>query len=222
MMRFTCVKKPSRWLFTALVVALVIGIGLRVWHLNSNPPTYPRVDHSMGEDIELDGAFAEFAYENTDGYSIAVTNAERMSPREYLDRYARGPSVPENPYDSTDEEAKVLIVLDIEIRNDKKSSEDRGYLDSIGWSLIPEEKKERWLRVDSSLFGLSVPQIEGAFQLSVKPGTEYTVHVPFSTSIYDEFPASAGMGHKPLLDSGSYDFFVTNVPTRHVVTIDVP
>ena len=206
---------------TGLVVLLLIVLGYRITLVNSEGLPYGIALHSVGDSVELNGAFAEYSTENTDGFSFSVNSAELMSINEYIDRYSKDNVMPNDPYDTTDPNEKTLAVLTITIRNDKNEGDERGYLDSLGWSLIPRNQKERWLRVDSTLFNLSVPQLGGAYQLSVRPGTEYTINVPFSTSVVDGFPAQAGLGHKPTLESGDYDFIATNLPVRHIVEVEL-
>lgn len=212
-------SRPIRLGCAGLVALLLIVMGYRVSLVNSEGLPYDIALHSVGDSVELNGAFAEYSTENTDGFSFSVDSAELMSINEYIDCYSKDGGTPNDPYDTTDPNEKSLAVLTITIRNDKSESDERGYLDSLGWSLIPRDQKERWLRVDSTLFNLSVPQLGGAYQLSVRPGTEFTIHVPFSTSVVDRFPAQAGMGHKPTLESGDYDFIATNLPVRHIVEV---
>lgn len=207
--------------FAVVVIVLFCLFGFRVHQVNSKSSTYRVETHKIGELVELNGAFAEYATENTNGFSFLIQSAELMSVNEYVSQYAKSDDISNNPLDSTDLNAKTLVVLEIVIRNQKSEEAERGYLDSLGWSVIPSAHKERWLRVDSTLFNLSVPQLEGAFQLSVRPGTEFTVYVPFSTTVLDKFPAQSSMSHRPTLDSGSYDFIATNLPVRHVVKVRV-
>ncbi|MBY4797508.1 hypothetical protein K6V98_03940 [Collinsella sp. AGMB00827] len=187
----------TRILGALVGIALIAGFAMGVTWVNRVAPTYPSEVHSLGEPVALKGSFAEYEYEHTDPYEITVTGASRMSVNEYISRFAPDSSLraPDYNYiasDTTDFDQVNLVVLDIVIRNDGTGGEESGYLDSLGWSLLSEAQRHLWLRVDSELFNLSVSQIEGAFQLSVKPGTEFTVHVPFSTTERDGFLAPRG------------------------------
>lgn len=206
----------------SVVIAAMGLFAARVSFVNENALSYPVMRHALGREVDLEGSYAEYKTENTDGLSLTVEGARRMSCNQYLEKYASDPS---SYYpllgDETDMEELTLLVLDIEIANNKQGDEDKGYLDSIGWSVVPDRARELWLRVDHSLFGASVPQIDGAFQLSVKPGTTFTVHVPFSALLNKRFPAAMGDVNRLPLDAGSYSFTVTNMPVRHVVDIEV-
>lgn len=210
-----------RVLGIGLLLFLTAVCGYRFWLVNGEQLPYSVSVHKVGDTVQLQGAFAEYSYENTDGFSFTVQSAELMSINEYVDRYSKDGALPDLSYDTTDRDAATLAVLDIVIRNDKSENDERGYLDSIGWSLIPRNQKERWLRVDNQLFNLSVPQLGGDYRLSIRPGTEYTIHVPFSTTVTDGFPSQTGLGHKPTLESGDYDFIATNLPVRHIVKVEL-
>lgn len=206
-------------MFGISLLLLAAVFGYRIWLVNGEGLPYDVDTHKVGDSVQLQGAFAEYDRENTDGFSFTVQSAELMSINEYVQRYSQDGALPNLSYDTTDGDATTLAVLDIIIRNDKSESDERGYLNSLGWSLIPRNQKSRWLRVDTQLFNLSVPQLGGDYRLSVRPNTEYTIHVPFSTTVVDSFPAQAGMGHKPTLETGDYDFIATNLPIRHIVEV---
>lgn len=212
--------KVAAFAVTAIVITGLFAA--RVAFVNAAALSYPVERHALGSRVELAGSYAEYKTENTDGLSMTVTGARRMSCSQYLDEYVSDRSSYDSfPDDKTDMDALTLLVLDIEIANNKQDESDRGYLDSIGWSVVPDEARELWLRVDHALFGASVPQIDGAFQLSVKPGTTFTVHVPFDALLNKRFPAGMTDMYRPALDAGSYSFTVTNIPVRHVVDVEV-
>lgn len=207
-------------------VLLTCAIAGRIWVVNSHAIRMPVEHHSLNEAVDLGGAFSEYVYEHTDGYAITVSQARRMSVNEYLDAYAAERQQVqerfEDPDDKTDLDAPTLLVLDIEIRNDKAEDAERGYLDSIGWNVKSATRPELWIRAESALLDSSIPQADGAFQLSIKPGTTFTVHVPFSPGSEPlPFPASDAEHAMPTLDAGSYSFVVTKAPVRKVVDFSV-
>lgn len=207
----------------AVAVALCI---LRVWFVNASAVEIPVRTYSPSEFVPLDGDFAEFEYENTDGYSVRLDRAQRMSVNEYIAAYAKDAALT-NAYmsdenNATDPNAKTLIVLDITLRNDKSEEDERGYLDSIGWSVTEPSRPEYWIRCQSSLFESSVPQINGDFRVSIKPGTQYQIHVPFaSTTVPTGFPHPQIQYAIPEMAPGAYQFLVTKAPTRKQVAFTV-
>ena len=209
---------------TLSLVAVCCLVGLlaaRIYQVNLDMLGYPEDIHGVGETVELKGAFAEYAHEDTDGYKVIVNSARLMSRNEYVAQYAAEQANPvANPQDKTDWSAPTLAVFDLTIRNEKSLADERGYLDSIGWDVVPEREKHRWLRIDE-VFRLSVPQIEGASQLSIKPGTEYVLHVPFSSLTGSAFPAPMGDFYASELSPGYYSLILTNVPIRHVVRAEL-
>lgn len=211
----------------AAFALLAVAIGARIWMVNADALAFPVETYPMQQAVSLDGAFAEYSVENTKGYSLTVTSAQRMSVNEYLDlygedeegaaRYREGLGL------TTDFDSKTLVVLEIQIQNDKGANDERGYLDSLGWALTSAEKPAIWPRVVSSLLDCTIPQAEGAwtFKLSIKPGTTYTLHVPFGYTTDREFPAANGSYYSPVMEPGEYSLILTKAPVRKIVKVDV-
>ncbi len=215
-----------RKVFIAAALALLaIVIGMRIRAVNADALVFPVETNSIQQNVALDGAFAEYAAENTQGYTVTVTGARRMSVNEYLALYGEdndGESMyRETEGNITDFDSKSLVVLDIEIRNDKAETDERGYLDSIGWALTSKQKPAIWARVVSSLLDCSIPQAEGTFKLSIKPGTTYTIHAPFGYTTYREFPATDGSYYSPEMEPGEYSWIITKAPVRKIVQLSV-
>ncbi len=215
-----------RKVFIAAALALLaIVIGMRIRAVNAGALVFPVETYSIQQGVSLDGAFAEYAAENTQGYTVTVTSAQRMSANEYLALYSEEEEA-ESRYreaegNSADFDSKSLVVLDIEIRNDKAETDERGYLDSIGWTLASSEKPAIWPRTASALFNCSIPQADGIYKLSIKPGTTYTIHVPFSYSTQRGFPAAAGLYYSPEMEPGEYSLILTKAPVRKIVRLSV-
>lgn len=208
------------------VSVCVIALVARIWVVNATAITIPKEEYGMGETVSLDGAFSEYKTENTDGYSLRINAAHRMSIQEYLDTYAVSSPTEEASYsipnDVTDSQAKTLLVLDVEIINNKSQNDERGYLDSLGWSIASVRHPERWIRVESGLLQCSVPQIQGEFRLSIKPQTSYSLHVPFAAGRMNApFPSPTSDTFIPELDAGNYEFILTKAPVRKVVGFSV-
>lgn len=204
----------------------VVAVLVRIWVVNAGAFTIPVETHPAGDLVALEGAFAEYKYENTDGYSVRVGAARRMSINEYLASYSKDPEAEEayrfDESNETDLNGMTLVVLDLEIHNDKSEGDEQGYLDSLGWALKSFDHPEFWIRTESELLSCSIPQAEGAFQLSIRPKTSFTVHVPFASVRHNKFfPSASGTNEAPGLDAGKYEFVLTKAPVRKVVAFSV-
>lgn len=211
-----------------LVVGIVAAVlAARIWVVNAQVPAIPEEQSGANEFVSLEGAFAEYEYENTMGYSICVTGARRMSVREYLDAFGKDVDAARAHMeglakDGTDLDAKTLLVADITMRNEKGTEDERGYLDFMGWSVKCPKMPAYWIRVESRLFYCTVPQIKGSFKLSIKPKTEYVIHVPFASTMFQAtFPQPYDYQYLPTLEPGDYDFVATKAPVRKVIHLDV-
>lgn len=218
--------RTKRQVVVLAVVAACAAVAARIAYVNANAYTIPEQTYSVGDAVPLEGSFTDYSSENTQGYSIVITGAQRMSENEYLDAYAQDEQLAEalrsNTDDATNMDAKTLIVLDITMINEKTAEDPRGYLDSLGWSLKDESRPEYWIRVKSDLLDCSLPQLGGDFRLSIKPGTQYQIHVPFaSTTLMSGFPAPVNQRFVPQMPGGSYRFVVTKDPVRKQVDFQV-
>lgn len=217
--------KPKKTLTVLCLLALLCtAVAARIYYVNEHAPSTPVKTYNLNETVALEGAFAEYAYENTDGYLVRATKAERMSINEYIDLYSVDQSILdgylEEQHNYTDRDLKTLVVVDLEIQNDKPTDGDRGYLDSIGWAIKSSSSPELWIRTESALLESSIPQAGGAFQLSVKPGTTYTVHIPFSgVAQFVPFPAPNHIVSSPELTPGRYSLVLTKGKASNVIDL---
>ena len=225
----TMPRKQRRAAGASIALACLVLLCGRIWYVNETGIKIPVEVHRQDETVALDGAFAEYAYENTDGYSVTVKNPRRMSVNEYLEEYSISEEDSQTYLSDegniTDPNAPTLVVVDLEIRNDKEESdarsEERGYLDSIGWALKRLDAPEYWIRTESSLLYCSLKN-GGDFRLSIKPGTTYTIHVPLAGMRRTKpFPGNDWQGAAPELDAGEYEFVLTKAPVRKTIRFDV-
>ena len=68
-MKKTPARRVPMILLGTLVIVMFIGMAGRIWWVNEclYPYPYPEEHHSMGEWVELNGAFIDSRSENTDG-----------------------------------------------------------------------------------------------------------------------------------------------------------
>lgn len=86
-------------LLALFVACLLAG---RIWYVNAHAQTIPSNTAKLGDSVPLEGAFAEYAYENTDGYLVKATRARRMSVKDYIATYTVDQTVLEGQYGEFD------------------------------------------------------------------------------------------------------------------------
>ncbi|MBR2834555.1 MAG: DUF5028 domain-containing protein [Coriobacteriales bacterium] len=185
------------------VCALITG---RIWQVNANAYRIPVIRHKMGEWVELDGTFLTFNGEHTEGYSLRVDQAEVISYNEYMRRYALEPAEVlhenEEKYDSA-----CVPCLTITMKNDNNSD---GYFHMFG-ALLTCVKPVNWYRVNMDMLEETERAYKGKgngiADISLRPDTEYTLHVPFLQPNYD-----------PVIPR-IFEWRVSNLPVRHVIDI---
>lgn len=213
----------------AILAAAVIAFCARVWYVNARAQVIPMQAHELGDAVDLDGGFLEYADENTAGYSIRVTGAQVMSPQEYANSYVDGKAdvaqglselAQGRGAGDADGEAslakKTEIVLDLEATN---TNNENGYLMALSWRVIPQSTKDRAFQPDFSLWALANPAVGGQIGFTIKPGTSMTLHVPFFANVTRPPLKSFDYNYVALVDPGTYNFRLTNVPTRHEINL---
>lgn len=197
-----------------LVLLLAVFVGVRIWTVNQNRIVYPAEEHTMGEEVALDGAFLDVIQENTSGYSVSVKGAEKMTSDEYLRRYAPDASPSVSSYGSGD-----VVVLTYQVRNHGNSS---GYLNMVSLVLVGEGRNT-FYKVDSELWEASEPKIRGNSNgLVLTPNSEYVTHLPFSyMESADLFTSTLENKntHRVPIGEEAFSLVVANAPTRKVVDV---
>lgn len=215
----------------AIIVLLLIG-GFAVTHrialVNASAPSWPVSHHALGDRVDLEGAFCEYATEETDGYSLIIEDIEALSAREYAERYAvAGASVEETMQERTrfsqageegpDEVTEIVVTM--RVRND---GNENGHLHALSWRLVPSQRRNDFFQCDFDLWALANPAMESQTGFTIRPGTEMTLHVPFESYRVGHFPERDGGVYRHLVRNEPFELLLSRVPTRHVVDIGVP
>ena len=194
------------------ICVMAVGIVMRIAWVNDTALKLPAVEtHEMHENVSLDGAFLSFARENTSGYSVNVTNAEKMSYNEYIERYGLDKSKTVEGLDSLS-----LICLEIEVGNIGNSD---GGIFLFECNLVPERKNTYYI-ADTWLWAESEPSItDGSMRyIKIAPDSTYTIHVPYKTNIRDE---EGQTEYKRVIEDSEFNLYLSNMPIRkeiHVIS----
>lgn len=198
---------------TALGVCVIVaGIAMRIAWVNDTALKLPAVEtHEMHESVSLDGAFLSFIDENTSGYSVNVTNAEKMSYNEYIERYGLDKSKTIEGLDSLS-----LICLEIEVDNIGNSD---GGIFLFECNLIPERKNTYYI-ADTWLWAESETSItDGSMRyIKIAPDSTYAIHVPYKTNIRDEEEQTE---YKKVIEDSEFNLYLSNMPVRKEIHIKI-
>lgn len=223
--------KGKKVVAVALIAVLVIAFCARVAFVNADAQHLEVQTYEIGEKVDLDGSFLEYATENTAGYSIRVTGARIMSSREYAEAYGVVADVDDKlmsisqALGAGDSEGapaldeKTEVVLDVEVAN---TDNDDGYLMALSWRLIPEKTRDAAFQPDFDLWGLANPAMGEQIGFTIRSGSSMSLHIPFKRDIVRPPLKSNGYSYIAVVQSESYYFQVSNVPVRRVVDLGVP
>lgn len=77
----------KKMIFGVLSLLLLVGLGFRIWYVNKDIDLPPVHTFKMGEEIALGENIFLDDFENMDGYTVTVNNAEILSYEEFLLKY---------------------------------------------------------------------------------------------------------------------------------------
>lgn len=197
--------KRHRLLIAALLAAVVMAIGARIWWVNANLPRIPLEYYEQGEWVPLEGAFQSSADEGTGGYSVMVEDATITTYDGYLEAHG----------DGTQElgghgSARCVVDVTLRIRNE---GTDQGGLNTFQMVLVPARANE-YLICDVMNPDALWPQVqEGAGSIvSIRPGTEYVVHIPYV------FNGNEEVYEREITDR-SFTLLASRMPVRKMIEV---
>lgn len=214
-------NQPTQALLFGILALVVVvsGLAVRIWWVNARayPDPYLEEHHAMGEWVELDGSFVDSESENTDGYSLRVVNAERISYQEYLTSY--GSSADAEMPDEHELDVKSILCLTLELRNESDALGGALLLGEMaliptGMPLVYDYDPMLWSKVNSNIEQTS-------FRIAVLPGTSSVQYVPYGVGDLDATGGIGGRYYNALPDVDTYEFVISNAPIRHVIDIAI-
>lgn len=192
-------------------------------------PQPPVVHYQMGEWIDLNGSFIELAdIEQTSGYAVRISNAQAISPQEYIEQYTVEPSALNmvNDYDGNIAECAVksLVCLTMDVKNTGST----GQICFAEMFLVAEKRRNEYFLPEVGLFISSEKKYadSGANYASayfgVKPGTQYTIHMPY---IHGSLIGNGWTYHEspylnPIADK-TFSLILSYLPIRMLVDITI-
>ncbi len=199
-------KKRLRLAVLAVVIVVVAGIAARIWWVNANLPSIPVEYYQIGEWVALDGAFQDGSdREQTQGYSIMIESAEVVTYDEYLERHGAVPT-------GTHGNARCVVDVTLRIKND---GTEQGGINIFQMVLTPARGNEYLIcdiMSDDALWLKTEPNADSS--VSIRPGTEYEIHVPYVFNGGDEVYARDITDH-------DFTFLASRMPTRKMIRIEV-
>lgn len=204
-------RKLSRRQFIASGLGLVgvAALAGRIWWVNANAFDYPEVHYSMGEWVDLDGAFVTYKQEDTQGYSMCVQDAQIMTRAEYIEKYAIDPTQVE-----TTECDDVLSVLCVTLAM-KNEQNDSGSLHLYDMNLVPEWAASS-MRYQMGLWATSNKNVtDSMYSISLVEDSEFVAQVPYI--LYGRTDED----FQQEITAKRFKFIVSNAPVRNIIDIEL-
>lgn len=242
-------RRSTRALITVAACALAAAlIGWRIWAINQNQLSIPEEHYTMGEWVDLDGAFLYDNQENTKGYSLRITGAELMTAPEYIDRFGKDDDAGSSSTEAVDAASNVsanetttaevgpastarglsasgeydddesVLVLHYDVKN---QGNDAGYIDMVTqW--VMSDKKNRFYRCDYDLWQTAEPVMGETPVMKLTMDSEHSTAVPFSNTQSRSLFANVNEEKRLRVTDESVHLVVSNAPVRKIIDIELP
>ena len=112
----------------AFALLVVIGVVIRISTVNASAEKMIMEEYAQNEWVELGGSYFRSFEENTEGYSIMVTDYEIMDKQSYLDKY-------DLESDSISEENAFSYIMEVSVKIHNDGNTD-GKIQIGDWALI--------------------------------------------------------------------------------------
>lgn len=166
--------KKRVFLICLAVLVCLSGIGVRIWYVNKDRRDWVEKVYPMGEMVPYEDDYFEQSLEIRDSYELGVMSARIMTAEDYVKEHG---VTTEEVWGEYDEMPKFIIDIEVKIRNNATEENDQ-YIDSIRTHLFAGG--DEFMR-SKELLDCIYPQLAaGTFGFRVRPGTEATLHIPFS------------------------------------------
>ncbi len=207
-------KKWSKKIAVPLIVVFAALYSFRVWYVNSNAAQVYEKKYEIGDWVPLEGDYIATKEENTDGYSIQLSEVEVLSYENFMARYNK----------STDYLAEKsrhhVILLTLNIKNENSD----GYLYLSFFSLL-NRYFSCYYNFDSTYEAICEPKINSSYgqaSINIQPNSEYTLKVAYTSSVRADgvsfLQEEASKGHK----TADLYLSISWYPTKKYIHFTVP
>lgn len=166
-----------------LSIVLIIFVGIRIWYVNQDVDIPPLHTFNMGEEVAIEKDKFLDEYENMDGYTVTVNNAEIISYEAFLAKYEYAENDSNSLFETDDFSFPEMIYdLHVTIKNTNQtddSNEEIG-IAFLNYHLIGTDFL---LQINSELYEVANPGLSDTndFMMSfrLRPDSEKDFHLPF-------------------------------------------
>lgn len=188
-----------------LLGLVVIGVVIRISIVNSSAEEMIMDVYAQNEWVELGGSYFRSFAENTEGYSIMVTDYEILDTQSYLDKYDLG-------HDSISEENAFEYIMEISVKIHNDGNTD-GEIQIGDWALIGTNNDYVTWFDKQLLMDLDERIDEHLASVTTTQERDVEMRLPFPLIFIDDV--------KEMKRNAPYKLAVTKYPVRKYVYLDI-
>ena len=198
----------SCWLKIIIITVVCALLGLRIYQVNKNVAIAPTESYPEGEYVEIGKNYFWSGVEDNTGYEVKVVSATFKKYADFVSEYGE-------TEDYLDEDYRPDFVIDLEVivRNDNIDEETGRGFDLVDMRI---QSSNESFQVHSRLFELLRPDLSGALNFRVRPGTEAAIHLPYTRSI-----SMDGFESDERLFTKNYYLLLSMYPVKKIIELDI-
>ncbi|WP_062105419.1 DUF5028 domain-containing protein [Bacillus niameyensis] len=162
-------------------IVLLVIVGVRIWYVNKDVDIAPVYTYKMGEEVAIEEDFFLDDYEDMNGYTVTVNNAEIMSYEEFLAKYQYEESEDSPLFEDGDmlfPEMVYELHLTVKNTNPTEDIYDDSGIAFLNYHLTGTDFL---LQISRQLYEVAQPNLEVNMMMSfrLRPETEMDFYLPF-------------------------------------------
>lgn len=168
-------------LIALLCTTLLVGISVRIWYVNKDIDLPPVLKFEMGEEVAIERDIFLDDYENMDGYTVTVKNAEIVSYENFLEKYDYQESEDDSLFEEGDMAFPEMVYdLHLTIKNTNLTEEpnERKGINFLNYRLTGTDFL---LQISDPLYMIANPDLKTEIfeGFRLRPDSEMDFHLPF-------------------------------------------
>ena len=198
----------KKWMLFAGILLAVMLVGLRICQVNADVKQPLVTVYREGEYVPLGEDYFYQEQEKSPGYEVKVISSEMKPFAAFVEEYGQ-------TEDYIDEWMRATYVIDVKVTIKNTNTDEKI---GRGIDLIDTQIQavNDTIQVNNALFSLVEPKLSGQTGFRVRPGTEFTTHLPFMRPGYkDKYESESAFLGK------DYYLLLSMYPTKKMIELNL-
>ena len=201
--------KPRRIAVLAAVILAALLTGIKIYTINRSVTPVQTSHYNQGIFVPLGEDYFWQEREKSPGYEVRVDSAQLKTYKEFVEDYGESEEYIEEDY-------RPEYVIDLEITVKNTNTEESDGAKGIDLIQMRVQTINDTFQTHGELFALVRPDLNGQLGFRVRPGTEMSIHLPFTRSYVMD-----GYESYEKFMSKQYYLLLSMYPVKKMIMLDL-